>query len=106
VLLLFLVGFLFEPILDVMRSSRFRAIGQVFSTITLILILFESGGDLSLSGMRQSARGLFGLTIMSFISVIVISGGIVMLFTKLSAATALMLGAITGGTFSTMCSVL
>jgi len=100
VLLLFLVGFLFGPILDVIRPSHFGAIGQVFSTITLILILFESGGDLSLSGMRQSARGLFGLTIMSFISAMVVSSGIVILFTTLSPGAALMLGAITGGTSS------
>lgn len=100
VLLLFLVGFLFGPLLDIIKPAHFGAIGQVFTTITLILILFDSGVGMSLQGIRRSARGLFSLTILSFITNMFLTAAGVYIFTKLDFLPALMLGAIVGGTSS------
>jgi len=100
VLLLFLVGFLFGPVLQIIKPAHFGAIGQVFTTITLILILFDSGVGMSLKGLRRSARGLFSLTILAFITSMFFTAGAAYLFTKLDFLPALMLGAIVGGTSS------
>jgi len=100
VLFLFLIGFLVGPVFHLVRPAHFGSVGQVFTTITLILILFESGIGISLKGIRQSLKGLLKLTILSFFGTVIIVGGLVFLFTKLGIMQSLMVGAILGGTSS------
>lgn len=100
VLFLFIIGFLVGPVFHLVRPAHFGAVGQVFTTITLILILFESGIGISLKGIRQSLKGLLKLTILSFFGTVIIVGGLVFLFTKLGIMQSLMVGAILGGTSS------
>lgn len=100
VLLLFLIGFLFGPVLKIITPAHFGAVGQVFATITLILILFDSGVGLSLKGIRQTAGGLIGLTLVNFFMTVLIVGLVGYLLTRLALIPALILGAIVGGTSS------
>jgi len=100
VLFLFLIGLLIGPILGLVQPAHFGAVGRVFTTITLIMILFESGIGISLRGIRQSLKGLLSLTILNFIVSVIVVGGLVFLFTKLGLIQSLMVGAILGGTSS------
>jgi len=100
VLFLFLIGFLVGPVLGLIRPAHFGSVGEIFTTITLIMILFESGIGISLKGIRSSLKGLFSLTLLSFFATMVIVGGLVLLFTKLGVIQALIVGAILGGTSS------
>ncbi|HPC35257.1 MAG TPA: cation:proton antiporter [Candidatus Marinimicrobia bacterium] len=100
VLFLFLIGFLIGPILGLVKPSHFGAVGQVFTTITLIMILFESGIGISLKGIRKSLKGLLILTFLNFIATVIVVGGLTFLFTKLGLIQSLMVGTILGGTSS------
>ncbi len=102
VLFLFLIGFLVGPVLGVVRPAHFGAVGNVFTTITLILILFESGIGISLKGIRQSLKGLLRLTFLSFIGTVIIVGGLVFVLTKMGLIQSLIVGAIVGGTSSAL----
>lgn len=78
----------------------FGQIGRVFTTITLILILFESGVDLKLSELRSSILSATLVTIINFLLTAGIVIGITMWLADFNFTTALYLGATLGGTSS------
>ncbi len=67
VLLLLLIGVLIGPVLKLVSSSDFGSMGGVFTSVTLVVILFEGGTGISLSDLRDSWRSTIKLTVSSFI---------------------------------------
>ena len=100
VLLLMLIGLLLGPIFGLITPSDFGIAGPMFTTITLVIILFEGGLALNIETIKQSIRGTTALTFTSFFVTVVVIGLIAWLAFGLSLVAGLMLGAIVGGTSS------
>ncbi|HXG37286.1 MAG TPA: cation:proton antiporter [Bacteroidota bacterium] len=100
VLMLILVGLLLGPIFRVVLPVDFGAVGPVFVTVALVIILFEGGIGLQPDVLRSSFRGTAALTIVGFVATTVLIGIIVRWTTPLNWLLSLMLGAILGGTSS------
>ncbi len=66
VLYLILIGLILGPILRVVRPEDFGKVGHVFTTIALVIILFEGGLDLGLAQLRKSWRETVFITILSY----------------------------------------
>lgn len=100
VLMLILVGLLLGPIFRVVLPVDFGAVGPVFVTVALVIILFEGGIGLQPEVLRSSFRGTATLTITGFVATMALIGIIVRYTTPLHWLLSLMLGAILGGTSS------
>ena len=100
VLFLFVIGLVLGPVMGIVTPETFGIAGPVFTTITLVFILFESGTDLRFDALRHAFRGTASLTALNFLTTMAAVGAIVQMFTDLSPLTAFMLGAIVGGTSS------
>lgn len=66
VLYLILIGLILGPILRVVRPEDFGKLGNVFTTIALVIILFEGGLDLGIAQLRKSWRETVFITILSY----------------------------------------
>ena len=77
VLWLFTLGLLLGPIGHVVRPETFGAVGPVFTTITLIFILFESGIDQRLEPLIHSLSGTAKITTYNFAGTCLVAGGII-----------------------------
>ncbi len=102
VLWLILIGLLLGPVLGLVQPEHFGAVGPVFTTITLIILLFEEGIGLSLSVLRQAVRGTLALTLASFAVTTAAVGACALALTGLDPVAAFMLGAIVGSTSPTV----
>lgn len=100
VLLLIIIGLIVGPVLQIISIDDFGAIGPVFTTITLVTILFEGGTELKFDALRNSIRGTTLLTNLNFFVTMIAVGLIGWLVFDLSILVALMLGSIIGGTSS------
>jgi NhaP-type Na+/H+ or K+/H+ antiporter len=100
VLLLILVGMLFGPLLGIVAVEDFGKIGSVLSTLALIVILFESGTQLSYETLRKSLKPTLGLTIITFLVTLTTVAAFSFLLIGLSPMGSLIVGAILGGTSS------
>ena len=72
VLILLVIGIVVGPILGVVKEAHFGSIGPIFTSITLILILFESGTNLKIGELFKSVGSAFLLTLFNFIASAVI----------------------------------
>ncbi len=106
VLWLFTLGLLLGPIGHVVRPENFGAVGPVFTTITLIFILFESGIDQRLEPLIHSLSGTAKITTYNFAGTCLVAGGITYFCTDLGVLRSLMLGSIVGGTSSAVVTTL
>ncbi|MBP1626898.1 MAG: putative Na(+)/H(+) antiporter [Holophagaceae bacterium] len=100
VLLLLGLGLLLGPVSKLMTPSDLGAVGPIFSTLTLIIILFEGGLGLDLRVLARSVRGATGLTIWSFLGTMLVVTPVGHILLGLSWLGASTLGAILGGTSS------
>ena len=100
VLLLILIGILIGPIGGIVTKDFFGELGNVFTTITLIVILFESGSGLRLSEFRKSPGDALLITIINFLITVTLATFITHLFTRIDWINSVFLGAIIGGTSS------
>lgn len=99
VLLLMVIGLVVGPIFGWVKPSDLGSVASVFTTVTLVIILFESGTQLNFNTLLNSIRGTARLTLINFfvtMAVIALMGLII----KVNVLTSLMLGAILGGTSS------
>lgn len=100
VLLLMLGGLIVGPLLHLITPEDFGVVGPVMTTIALIVILFESGVNLSLKTLFSAFGQTMVITLVSW----VFTAGVVTLvmhhFTPVGLPMALMTGAILGGTSS------
>ena len=98
VLLLTALGICVGPLLGLTSPSQFGAVGPVFTTITLIIILFESGTALRLGTLRSALGGAMILAPLSFFVTMAIVAGFALWLTDLELIPAFILGAIVGST--------
>lgn len=98
VLLLIIIGICFGPVLNLASPSQFGVVGPIFTTITLIIILFESGLTLRLATLRSALSGAMKLAPISFFLTMSIVAGLAIWLTDLDILPAFILGAIIGST--------
>jgi potassium/hydrogen antiporter len=98
VLLLTIIGILLGPVLHLVTPDNFGAIGPVFATVTLVIILFEAGLSLDLTILRGVVRPTLTLTLTNFLATMVIVGITAHFMLGLNSRLTLMLGAIIGST--------
>ncbi len=106
VLWLFTIGLLLGPVGHVISPSDFGAVGPVFTTITLVFILFESGIDQRLEPLINALGGTAKITTYNFIATTLIAGAIAFFNTDLGVLRSLLLGSIVGGTSSAVVTTL
>lgn len=106
VLWLFIIGLLLGPIGGIVHTSNFGAVGPVFTTITLVFILFESGIDQRLEPLINSLGGTARITTYNFVVSCLVAGSIAYFYTDLGFLRSLMLGSIVGGTSSAVVTTL
>ena len=100
VLLLLFIGVIVGPIGGIVTKDFFGPLGNVFTTITLIVILFESGANLRFSEISRSIGVASLITIINFIITVIITAFLANLLTKLDWINSIFVGAIIGGTSS------
>lgn len=100
VLMLIGIGLLLGPVLKIVQVGSSSGIGSVFTTITLVTILFEGGTGLRLDELKKSVRGTSLLTNLNFFATMAVVGLIGWKAYDLDLLVALMLGSIVGGTSS------
>lgn len=106
VLWLFTIGILLGPVSGLVRPENFGAVGPVFTTITLIFILFESGIEQRLEPLINALSGTAKITTYNFIGTCLVAGGITYFYTDLGILRSLILGSIAGGTSSAVVTTL
>jgi len=102
VILLIIIGICIGPVLGLASPPLFGAVGPVFTTVTLIIILFESGIALRLTMLRSALSGAMILAPLSFFSTMAVVAGFVIWLTDLELLPAFILGAIVGSTSETV----
>lgn len=100
VLLLMFIGIIIGPLLGIVSSEVLGVLGSVFTTVTLVIILFEGGTELKLDVLRSSIKGMTLLTTMNFFVTMLVIGLLGWLFFDMDVLLSFMLGAILGGTSS------
>lgn len=100
VLLLMLIGLVIGPVLHLISPADLGQFGSVFTTITLIVILFESGTNLNPQTLKQSIGKATLLTILNFVCVMLITFLVGHFLLDLTVLHCLFLGAAVGGTSS------
>ncbi|MBN2682976.1 MAG: cation:proton antiporter [Bacteroidales bacterium] len=100
VLLLMLIGIIVGPIGGWVSPTDFGQVGRIFTTITLVVILFESGVNLRFADIGKAFGSAFLITIINFIVSVTIAVVVIMMFTKLDFVASLFVGSIIGGTSS------
>ncbi|UCH13147.1 MAG: cation:proton antiporter [Bacteroidales bacterium] len=100
VLLLLLIGIIVGPVGGIVSKDFFGQLGNVFTTITLIVILFESGVGLRFSEIKKSIGAASLITVINFVITVIITAFLANLLTKLDWISSVFVGAIIGGTSS------
>jgi len=98
VLLLTIIGILLGPVFHLARPENFGAVGPVFATITLVILLFEAGLSLDLDVLRGAIRATLALTFTNFILTMAAVGTAAYFLTGMNIELTFMLGAIIGST--------
>ncbi|MGB2828497.1 MAG: cation:proton antiporter, partial [Dehalococcoidales bacterium] len=96
VLLLIIIGICVGPVLGLVSTADFGAVGSVLTTVTLIIILFESGTALELMSLRSAVGGAMALATVSFFLSMGAVAGLALWLTDLELIPAFILGAIVG----------
>jgi potassium/hydrogen antiporter len=100
VLPLVFLGLFLGPVFGVVRPEDFGKVGAVFATVTLVIMLFEGGLDLSFTALGASLfRGTY-LTIINFVVTTLIVAAVATPAFGLTLIEGVMLGTILGGTSS------
>lgn len=66
VLYLILIGVVIGPILHIVSPLDFGKVGHVFTTIALVVILFEGGFELGFEHLRLSIRSAVAITVVGY----------------------------------------
>lgn len=97
VLLLLAIGIIVGPVFHIVTPDDLGGLGSIFSSLTLLFILFDSGVDMSINALRNYWKGFVQVTFSSFIlSMITVS--IIGHFMDFEWKASLMLGAMVSGT--------
>jgi cell volume regulation protein A len=102
VLVLVVIGIVLGPLTDIIPLQAFGKIGNVFTNIALVIILFESGLGLSFSTLRESLIEAIWLTLISFLGAVIVVTLVSILMLKMSVLESLMLGSMLAATAPTV----
>ena len=100
VLFLIIIGLLIGPVFHWISPDSLGNAGSLFSGITLVTILFESGTQLRFSALKDSFRGALKLTALNFILSAVAIWLVGWLALDLDPIVSMILGCMLGGTAS------
>lgn len=100
VLLLIVVGILVGPILQLVDTSDFGKVGQVLSSVALVVILFQSGLALDLAVLMRSIRPTSVVTFVTFVVTLALVSTAGHVALGIGWGLALALGAFVAGTSS------
>ena len=100
VLFLIIIGLVIGPVLHWITPEMLGGVGRIFTGITLVLILFQSGLQLSFNSIVSSIRSTTLLTLANYIATTVIIWLIGWLVFSINPLVSIMLGTILGGTAS------
>jgi cell volume regulation protein A len=102
VLVLVVIGIVLGPLTGIIPLQAFGKIGNVFTNIALVIILFESGLGLSFSTLRESLIEAIWLTLISFLGAVIVVTLVSILMFKMSVLESLMLGSMLAATAPTV----
>ena len=100
VLFLIIIGLIIGPLTHWVDSEKLTLLGKILSAITLGLILFESGIQLSFNNLKDSFKPSLKLTALNFVVSAIAVWLVVWLVLKVDPIASLMMGCILGGTAS------
>ncbi|MBR4391252.1 MAG: cation:proton antiporter [Bacteroidales bacterium] len=100
VLFLIIIGLAIGPLTHLVDSEKLTLLGSILSAVTLVLILFESGIQMSLANLKDSFKPSLKLTATNFIFSAVAVWLLGWLVLKIDPVISLMLGCVLGGTAS------
>ena len=100
VLFLIIIGLLIGPVFHWLSPDSLGNAGSLFSGITLVTILFESGTQLRFSALKDSFKGALRLTALNFILSAVAIWLVGWLALDLDPIVSMILGCMLGGTAS------
>jgi len=100
VLFLIIIGLLIGPVFHWISPESLGNAGSLFSGITLVTILFESGTQLRFSALKDSFKGALKLTALNFILSAIAIWLVGWLVLEIDPVVSMMLGCILGGTAS------
>ncbi|RPI41919.1 MAG: sodium:proton exchanger, partial [Bacteroidetes bacterium] len=100
VLLLLLIGIIIGPLSGIVSKDFFGQLGSVFTTVTLIVILFESGSGLKFSEIKSSIGPASLITVVNFVVTVVLTALLSRWILSLDPLSSVFIGAIVGGTSS------
>ena len=66
VLMLMIIGIIIGPVLNLVTPESFGIVTGIFTTITLVFILFQGGLDLRFETMQSALRGMTFITCTNF----------------------------------------
>lgn len=98
VLPLVFLGLWIGPIMNVVTPDAFGKAGHAFTTISLVIMLFQGGLELNFASLRESTLPGIWLTAVSFFGTLFSVALLSLALFGLSILEGLMLGAILGGT--------
>lgn len=100
VLFLIIIGLLIGPVFQWISPESLGNAGSLFSGITLVTILFESGTQLRFSTLKDSFGGALKLTALNFIISAIAIWLVGWLILKINPVISMILGCVLGGTAS------
>ena len=97
VLFLILIGVVIGPLLHIVSPEDFGKVGHVFTTIALVVILFEGGLELSIDHLMTSWRGTLVLTLVSYLAGWTLVTVTILWLVDMQFSLALFMGAVLAG---------
>ncbi|MFH1862197.1 MAG: cation:proton antiporter, partial [bacterium] len=98
VLPLLFLGLLAGPITNLVSPEAFGRLGNIFTTIALVMILFEGGIGLNFTALHTSILPGLRLTLISYFVSLIVVWGLSIYVCKISILEGLVLGSILGAT--------
>ena len=100
VLLLMFIGIIIGPLFKLVDADKLSTMGNIFGQLTLVILLFESGTELSFKTLADSIKNTISLTLVNFTFTFIAVGLIGWLVLGMNPGISFMLGAALGGSSS------
>lgn len=100
VLFLILIGLLLGPLGGAVAPADFGAVGPVFTTVTLVVMLFEAGIGFDVRQLARTLTGSLAVSLVGFVASVLVVGAVGYGVFDLGLRRSILLGAILGGTSS------
>ena len=100
VVLLMFIGIIIGPLLKLVDADKLSTMGNIFGQLTLVILLFESGTELSFKTLADSIKNTISLTLVNFTFTFVAVGLVGWLVLDMNPGISFMLGAALGGSSS------